>query len=472
MIEKVLSGRRGWLAGPLLIVASHASGAQTSSGPVLARTTVAFVDVSVIPMDRDRVLAHQTVVVRDGRIVAIGAASSTRVPDDASRVNGRGKFLAPGLVDMHAHLAAGTDALTDPAGRQLALYLASGVTTVRSLSSPPSALPGQLLLRARIARGEALGPTLVLAGASINGRSAKTPDDAARMVAEQKAAGFDLIKTHGMFASVEAYDSLVAAARRAGLPLVGHVTPEYGLAHAMDAGQQIEHLDGWIAATVRDGTPAPADQIVVDPAVLAGVDTNRVRALAGEFARRHLWNGPTLALFATIAGPDTPDVLAARPAMRYVPAAALAQWKAQKTDAAAQMPPDGARAFLALRDFTVRALHDSGAKLLAGSDSPQFFMTAGDGLLREVEAMAHAGLSPYAALETATRNPAEWLRRADAGTVSLGKRGDLVLLEANPLADVTNLRTLVGVMVDGRWLDAARLQALRDGVAGAANPGA
>jgi imidazolonepropionase-like amidohydrolase len=134
------------------------------------------------------------------------------------------------------------------------------------------------------------------------------------------------------------------------------------------------------------------------------------------------------------------------------------------------MPADGRRAFLALRDRIVRRLRDRGAKLLAGSDSPQFFMTPGYGLLRELDALREAGLTPYAVLETATRNPAEWLHRADAGTIAAGKRADLVRLDANPLADIANVRRLSGVMVDGRWLSADRLHALKDAVAKAANP--
>jgi imidazolonepropionase-like amidohydrolase len=420
--------------------------------------TVAFVDVSVVPMDRERVLERQTVVVRDGRVAAIGPARSTPVPAGASRVDGRGKFLAPGLVDMHAHVAQGTESLADPAGRQLALSLAAGVTTLRGLVAAPTALA----LRDRVARGEVLGPTLYVAAPSLNGNSVTSPADGVRLVERAKRDGYDVLKIHGGV-SAETYDSIAVAARRAGLRLVGHVTPEYGLARALAAGQQVEHLDGYIAASLRDGVDAPPGQFVLDPAVLAQVDSARLRAVIAETVRRGVWNGPTLALFATLASDETAEQLATRPELRYTPPQALAQWAAQRSPLT-QAPAEGRHAYVALRNLLVRELHRAGGRLLVGSDSPQIYMTPGFGALREIEAFVAAGLSPYAALEAATRNPAEFLGRADAGTVATGKRADLILLDGNPLADVANLRRLSGVMVGGRWLDAARLAALREGV--------
>ena len=424
---------------------------------------VAFVDVTVVPMDRERVVEHQTVVVDRGRVVALGPAASTRVPAGAARVDGRGRFLMPGLIDMHAHVAPGTESLADPAGRQLALYLAAGVTTARALGIAPPAAAGALALRDRIARGEALGPTLYLSAPSLHGNSVKSTADAVRLVEDAKRQGFDVVKTHGNFASAEIYDSVAAAAKRVGLPLAGHVTPEFGLARAMAAGQQIEHLDGYIAAALRDGVTTPPGQFVFDPAVLAQVDEARLGAVIREMARRRVWNGPTLALFAALASDTTAEQLARRAELRYMPPQALAQWATQKGQIVGA-PADGRRAYVALRDRIVRDLHAAGAKLLVGSDSPQLYMAPGYGTLREIEAFVAAGLSPYAALEAATRNPAEFLGRADLGTVAVGRRADLILLDGNPLADIANVRRLAGTMVGGRWLDAGRLEALREGV--------
>ncbi|MDB4908848.1 MAG: amidohydrolase [Gemmatimonadetes bacterium] len=440
------------LIGTLALLSLAASGALARrAAPVLA-----FVDVSVIPMDRERVLEHQTVIVRDGRVAQVGAAASVALPAGATRIDGRGKFLMPGLVDMHAHFVAGTESLDDPAGRQLALYVANGFTTVRGLGGVPTALG----LRDRIARGELVGPQLVVASPSINGGTARTVQDVVRLVDSAKAQGFDLVKTHGGWPRREFYDSLDAAVHRAGLPLVGHVTPEYGLRRAMDANQEVEHLDGFIAEIAAAGTPPTGPgQVVLDTAILAHIDAAKLKALAEEMKRRNIWNGPTLALFNRIVSAESPDELSKRAEMQYSLPSSVQQYAQQKAGTLG-MPEAGRRQFAAVRDQVVRALHDAGARLLVGSDTPQFFLTPGFGALDELDAFVHAGLSPYDALEAATRNPAEYLHRADVGTVAVGKQADLILLDANPLANVSNVRKLRGVMLRGRWIDQAGLAAM------------
>jgi imidazolonepropionase-like amidohydrolase len=453
----------------LAVSSIHALGAQPTVAPlrdIPSKTgAIAFVDVSVIPMDRERVLEHQTVIVADGRIGSIGAVASIMVPANARRIDGRGKFLMPGLVDMHAHFAPGSEELTEPAGRQLAMYLATGFTTVRGLGGAPTALG----LRDRIKAGELIGPRLVVASPSINGNSAKSPADVVNKVEDAKRAGFDVIKTHGQFPSAEFYDTLIAATRRTGIPLSGHVTPEYGLERAMAAHQQIEHLDGYIAAVLADGSPSPdGGQFIVDPAILARVDRAKIKAIAEKTAKLGVWNGPTLALFETIGSDESPEALARWAEMRYVPAGAVQNYMKQKAGATNGMPAEGRKRFIEVRRELVKALHAAGAKLLVGSDSPQFFMTPGYAALREIDALVGAGLSPYAALEAATRNPAEYFGWSDVGTVATGKRADLLLLDANPVTSTANLQKVSGLMVDGRWLDAQRLSTLREAVASAA----
>jgi imidazolonepropionase-like amidohydrolase len=439
-----------------------AQGAPSPLRDLPARATAAIVGVSVVPMDREGTLPNHTVVVRDGRVVAIGPAASTPVPAGAARIDGRGKFLVPGLIDMHAHLVGGDESLATGAGRQLALSLANGVTTLRGLGGAPTAFA----LRDRIARGELLAPSMIVPGQSLNGNTVKSPAEAVQKVEAAKAAGAELLKTHGNFASGEIYDSIVVAARRAGLPLAGHVTPEYGLRKAMDAGQQLEHFDGVIAAVTRDGAPSPPPgQIVVEPQALANVDPAKLAALAAEMASRKLWNGPTLALFEILASDETPEQLAAREEMRYAPAAGIAQWKQQKQGFLDQAPAEGRARFLALRREIARAYDAAGAKLLAGSDSPQLFMTPGFGLHRELAALEAAGLPPRRVLAAATSHAAEYLGRADIGTIRVGGRADLLLVDADPLAAIGNLRRVAGVMADGRWVPAARLDAMKEAVA-------
>jgi imidazolonepropionase-like amidohydrolase len=210
---------------------------------------------------------------------------------------------------------------------------------------------------------------------------------------------------------------------------------------------------------------APPGQILADAALLAQVDPAKVKAIAARTAALSIWNGPTLAFFELLTSDEPSAVVAAHPEMRYVHPKAIAQSTTQREQLRAEFPPDGRQAFIQVREELVRALHQAGAKLLVGSDSPQTFMAPGFGALMEVEALARAGVPAYSALLAATRNPAELLGRADVGTVAVGQRADLVLLDANPLANVRNLRQLSGVMLAGRWVPRPELTALLDGVA-------
>jgi imidazolonepropionase-like amidohydrolase len=449
--------------------AAAAASPASSRAPfaVLDSGTTAFVGVTVIPMDTERRLADQTVVVRAGRIVALGPSGRTKVPDGARRIDARGKFLIPGLVDMHGHMApdsAEGAGRAGPAARQFATLVANGVTTVRGLIAPP----GYLATRERARSGEIQAPAMWVAGPSLNGQSVGSPAAGARMVREAKAAGYDGLKIHGGV-SREAYDSIVAAAERAGLPLVGHVTPGYGLARALEAGQQVEHLDGYLAASVVEaaGVEVPGGQVIADPVVLAQIDTARFTALAETTKRAGVANGPTLALFEAIFGAEPVERLAARPEMRYAPRKAVEAWSSQVAGIRREEGGDGTGLpqYLAYRRQLVRALQKAGAPIVASSDSPQLFMVAGFALHREIQALAAAGLTPFQALSAATRTPAEWLgQQNEIGTIAVGRRADLVLLDADPLADVAAASRPAGVMLRGRWLPASELRSTLDGV--------
>ncbi|HEV8177541.1 MAG TPA: hypothetical protein VGP44_07620 [Gemmatimonadales bacterium] len=182
-----------------------------------ADSVVAFVDVTVIPMDRERTIPRQTVVVRGSRIVAIGPSDRVRVPAGGVRVAGRGKFLIPGLAEMHAHIPGG-EAPDSVIERTLFLYVSGGITTIRGMLGHPRHLD----LRARTARNELLSPTIYTSGPSLNGTSVPTPGAAARIVAEQKAAGYDFLKIHPGLGG-EVFDTLAATAKRVGIRFAGHV---------------------------------------------------------------------------------------------------------------------------------------------------------------------------------------------------------------------------------------------------------
>lgn len=463
MIKK-LSGALRVCASLLLVlstvvVQSHAEAQQQA---------IAFTNVNVIPFDRERVLAGQTVIVRDGRIAEIGPAEKTKVPAGALQIDGRGKYLMPGLADMHVHLYPGAGAQDDLASQQLQLFLANGVTTIRNMIGKPE----HLQLRDRVAKGELPGPTIYTAGPPLLGNNVPTPEAAERIVTDEKKAGYDLLKVHEGL-SPETYAAIVATANRVGIPFAGHVTATVGLKRALDAHQtSIEHLDGYLQAMVADDSPVKptGSQVVLGP-VLEHIDESKIPALAAATRKAGVWNDPTLTLFKLVVSDTKPEDYLKWPEMQYVPAKMREGFAKQKQSTLGDPAPAAERQrYINLRNKMLVALHTAGAKLLIGPDSPQFFLVPGFGTHRELESFVEAGLSPYAAIEAATRNPAEYFAEfmktpRDFGTVEAGMRADLILLDANPLQSVANLSKRVGLMVRGRWLPESELRKMLENIA-------
>src|SRR5688572_12285774 len=203
----------------------------------------AFIGVNVLPMDKEHVLADQTVVVTDGKITSIAPAAAAQVPAGAVRVDGTGKYLLPGLGELHAHIPGGKAPEAD-IERTLFLYIANGVTTIRGMLGDPR----HLVYRERVAKGEVLGPRIYTSGPSFNGNSVKTPDAAVAMVTDQQKVGYDLLKIHPGV-SRDAFDVMAARADELRIPFAGHVPEAVGLMRALDAKyQSIDHLDGYVEA--------------------------------------------------------------------------------------------------------------------------------------------------------------------------------------------------------------------------------
>ena len=430
---------------------------------------VAFEHVTVLPMDGGaRTLADQTVLVRDGRVAWVGPAAQAQVPAGATRIDGRGKFLMPGLAEMHAHVPPQQNVTEAQLQDLMFLYVANGVTTIRGMLGAPY----QLQLRDRLARGDLLGPRFYVAAPSLNGNSAPDPATAARLVREHAAAGYDLLKLHPGL-SRASYDAAVAAAKEVGITTGGHVSLDVGLDRTLEARQgSIDHLDGYFEALTPDSLRQSAQPNALPLGrVIAGTRATdaELRALARRTREAGVWNVPTAYLWESFFGPEDPDVLARLPEMRYVSPLMVQGWVTQKrnrmtADAQNAVTPELATQYLTLRRRILKALADEGAPLLMGTDSPQMFNVPGFALHREVAVMQEAGVAPYAVLESGTRNVARYAREVlgepdDFGTVAVGKRADLVLLDADPLADVGNLSRRAGVMVGGRWLPAAELEA-------------
>ena len=446
---------------------------------LLLAQSIAITGVSVIPMDRERVLSDQTVLVREGRIAAIGPRSSVSIPAGAQRIDGAGKFLIPGLADMHAHLQSDFGYLADSlAEDELMVMLVNGVTTVRLMIGRPL----HLLLRDSVNRGKLLAPGLILGSPQLAGRSfaephfngsvVATPEQARAAVKSAKSSGYDFIKIT-FFISRPVYEAIVEEAASQGIRVVGHVDPEVGLARALEAGQQVEHLDGYLEAVLASSSPLPQSVSGVyiwrrpHWETLDHLDDTRFAVVAGRTARAKgvaAFATPTITFLKLAFGTgQTDDELQARPDWKFLSAKSRGEMAGPRNAYWKDPPPEARRMrFVGARNAIVKAMADSGVKLMAGSDAPDWFLNYGWTLHRELQNMVAAGMSPYQALLAATRHPAEFAallgtRHGDFGTVEAGKRADLVLLDANPLTDIGNTARIRGVMSAGQWLSREKI---------------
>lgn len=439
---------------PLLAIACAPAPARAPSPE--PGDAIAFTHVSVVPVTRDTVLRDLTVVVRGERIVAMGAADRTPVPRGARVVEGRGRYLIPGLVDAHVHLSNRADidtALT-------AVLLAKGVTGAVDLGG--MGLPGdsaRLRLRDAILAGRRAGPTLYLARAQVND-STLTRAGGARRVEEDHAAGYDLMKVYNKL-STEGYRGVVLRAHQLGMPVVGHVVRSAGLEGTLGSGQRgIVHLEEYLYQYFgfRSSDTLEVQGEKLDTAAIPYLV--RITADAGTYVT------PTLTTYeGFIAHAEDLDGELARPEVRYIPAALYnGNWIPGKNRRASQFSdPRRLKHLRAGLDYQRRMLlpmHRAGVPLLVGTDAPVPGAVPGFSMHDELENFVELGVSPYEALVAATRSAAAYLGREDFGTVEVGKRADLVLLEANPLEDIRNTRKIAGVMARGRWLDEADLRSL------------
>ncbi len=423
-------------------------------GSIIAQQTTAFVEVTVVPMDRQRTLAGQTVVVQDGVITQMGSSSQVEIPQGAARIDGRGRFLLPGLAEMHGHYPPPQTA-REYTEHILFLYVANGITLVRGMQGDEHHLP----LRDQIEKGEVLGPRLLVSAPPMSGRGPTEPDQARQMVRDYKQAGFDHLKVHEGLAP-EVYDAIAETARQEGIPFAGHVSNLVGLYHALKAGQHtIDHLDNCVEALVPDRQRVRRAGLFNVGDLIAQVDESKIPGLVKAFRESGAGVVPTMVLWETfLGGAKGSDLRKKTSEVRYMPKRAVDQWES----AVDRRPPVDAQAgakVIQLRRKLLKALHDGGVPVLLGTDSPQLFSVPGFSIHREMKVMTESGLTPYQVLASGTRKVAEFYGAADEyGTVAVGRRADLILLNANPLEDVAHVADRAGVMVKGRWLPESEIQ--------------
>ena len=452
-----------------LVACASASSGGDRSGET--RTVIAGADV--LTMDGPK-LVDRTVVVQGERIAEIRPFQVSDLTAPGDIVDARGKVLMPGLVDMHIHLPPATDDGADAAQRALAVMLAHGVTTARSMSGHPS----HPQIRERIERGELLGPRVYIASPAIHVGNTKTAEEASEKVRAAERAGFDLVKSHHL-PDPAIWRAARVQAEALGLATAGHVANGVGLAEAMRAGQQIEHLDGFIHALLPEERAQGAEEFgqLPPPDILAAIDSEIIGdAPVFDQARSTVsWQVPTLSLFAKLLSPADAAAVRAAPEMRFVSDAALDQWENQRAELKSAFSPEYSRSMTELRTRIVQELHAHGVPVMAGSDTTQAFHVAGPALHEEIAALAEA-MGNEEALRSATVVPRDYFRSlpdagsalgwsADFGTIEVGARADLVLLDGDPVDNLGRLDRPYAVIAAGRYHDRAALDALLAGAA-------
>lgn len=444
-------------------------GSGQSSGsdapPGFSTDALVFDGVRVLPMDEERTLEDQTVVVQDGRVAWIGRAEDVQVPEGAVRVDGAGRTLLPGLAEMHAHVP-GDDAPRELLEDILFLYVANGITTIRGMLGAP----GQLLVREELERGEVVGPHMIVGAPSLNGKTAPDPASAERLVREYAAQGYDFLKIHPGI-PLDAWDRMVEVAAEVGITYAGHIPEGVGIQHALETDiATVDHLDGYLqGALSQDLQTRLAGNLGVIPTaeMVSGIDWERVDELVDLTVTEGAWNVPTLYLWENFYAPLDADSMIAQPEMNHVPRSMREGWAAAKKRRGSEtLEVSAAMAEARLR--LLRKLHAAGAGILMGTDSPQMFNVPGFALHHELLIMGEV-MSPFEVLASGTRNVSEYVAASlgadsDFGTVAVGQRADLILVEGNPLDRLGDVANLAGVMVSGRWISGDEIRSGLDGL--------
>jgi imidazolonepropionase-like amidohydrolase len=479
--------------------AAPRSTAPRSTAPRSTAPPLAIVDVTVIDATGGKPQPHSTVIVRDGRIVSVGPNRAVRPPADALLIEGTDKFLIPALWDMHIHLANRADT-TLQTQVILPLLTAFGVVGVRDMGSDFDRIQR---MRAGIANGSLIGPEILSPGPFIDGPQDSSAlfmpvgtDSAARAAVRTLAArGVDFIKVQANL-SLECLRAVADEARRQHLSFAGHV-PEAVRALDMVAlsPRSIEHIsptlpgdagllfgcssredslraalhaleqDAEKPGAVRD--TLRARERALQARLIETYDPARAETLFAQMVRRGVWSVPTL-IWSQSVRPKNAEELGGDVPMQYFPAAMRKRWETRRRQYIATVPADdlALSARIAIRSvLMVGAMRAAGVRILAGTDAFDAFVMPGYSLHQELALLVDAGFPPLEALQAATRDPAVFLgRQASQGTIERGKRADLLLLDADPLADIHNTRRIAGLVQGGVYRSRQDLDRLLAGV--------
>lgn len=454
---------------------SPAFGQAQDWGEMPKRPSIAIENVAVVDVVRGEIVTPRTVVIVDGRITASGQSDAVTIPPEAVRVDGQGRYLMPGLVDMHVHLF--NDASRRPPNVwAFPLFVANGVTGIRDMRTERGPMATVEGWRTKAARGEIIAPRVLAAGVAVSG---ETTEAARRQVRDAKAASADFLK---VFSGVREpqWRAIMEEARALRMPVCGHIPSEVRLLEAAKAGQRSnEHLTQvYEACSDREKQLLEArkdlkDEALVrlrerqEPEVLERFDEAACDRVAAALARTGQVQVPTLVL-PYFEAQGSPQDLRENPRWRLLRADEQARWERIFKEG---YPRAGdklaARRFQRSRQI-VKTLHQAGVRILAGTDAPMPQVYPGFALHEELELLVESGLSAADTLRAATIWPADFLGLSEsAGSVAVGKRADLLLLDENPLTDIRHTQRIRAVVLDGRLLRRADLDRLLESAPGA-----
>lgn len=428
--------------------------------------------VNIVTVEEEGILRNQDILIENGMIVKIGR----KLPAGKKtiRIDGRKKYVIPGLFDMHAHFYYEQGNNKDTSTEELKLMLANGLTTVRIANGDSLYLE----IRNAIRDKKRLGPELVVTSpqlvgvwnekGKVFGEVCKTPEEGRSAVYKFQRLGYDQIKLTTMI-QPDVYDAIVEAAKAVNIQVVGHVGPLVKLPRALAAHQQVEHMDEFIDMLLPD-TSYNHGQSVSDMnlwrkqawATVPYLDESKIPALVKQVKASGIYVTPTNHFFYSFFGKTISDQdIKTNPGFPYAPAAIRKYAYEVREMYQKRLPPESSRKkYLEIRRKMIVSLWQAGVPLMAGSDSPQWFAVTGFALHDEIENLVSTGMTPFAALQTATIHPARFLGvDKRTGSIAEGKEADLVLLDKNPLTDIRNARSIRGVF-SGTWYDRVKLDKL------------
>jgi Amidohydrolase family len=439
--------------------------------------------ISVVDVSTGEIKPDMTVIISDGRIREIGSSTTARIPEAAQIVEAGGKFLIPGLWDMHVHIF-NQISRRPPNTWYFPLFIANGVTSVREMWTKLENMPQVREWRRLQLDGSLIAPRIAAVGTLVDGpagvettnllalqpgptaNSVSTPEEARQFVREVKAAGVDFVKAYSSL-SREAYFAIADEAKKQAIPFAGHVPFLVDAAEASSAGQRsMEHLNQILESSSSRShelfqVPGREWSSKYDKLTLDTFDEAKFKKLVATLAQNHSWQVPTLVRNQVWAFRGE-TVIMSDSRLRYIPANEVATWKKQFPDLRPTDIEKAVRGRLWQKQLeVVRRMKEAGVPLMAGTDLGGDYIYPGFSLHDELTLFVEAGFTPLEVLKAATRNPAEFLGLLDSrGTVEKGKIADLVLLNANPLEDIHNTQKIEAVVVNGRFLDRKELDQL------------